>query len=57
MKVKVYIRKDNWTPSHPWAADLEIDGKMLRGWQCGWRTKNALLREIHAIAPKAEVVQ
>jgi len=56
MQVKVFIRKDNWTPSKPWTADLELDGNMFRSWISNHKTKKALLQEVTAVAPKAEVI-
>jgi len=55
MQVKVFIRKDNWTPSKPWTADLEMDGNLFRSWISNFRTKRALLAEVNAVAPNAEI--
>lgn len=56
MEVKVYIRKDTWTPSKPWTADLEMDGNMFRSWMSGFKTKKALMAEVNAVAPNATVI-
>jgi len=56
MKVAVHIRKDSWRPSKPWVADLEIDGHMFKSWIAGYKTKKALLAEVVAVAPEAEVI-
>lgn len=55
MEVKVYIRKDNQTPSRPWTADLEMDGNLFRSWISNYKTKKGLLAEVQAVAPNAHV--
>lgn len=55
MEVKVIIRKDNWTPSKPWTADLELDGNPFLSWISNFKTRKALVAEVMAVAPKAEI--
>ncbi len=43
------IRKDGWTPSRPWVADLIVDGKTLTGWAYGFKSRKALVAHIRAV--------
>lgn len=55
MEVIVTIRKSDWIPSRPWTADLEMDGHVFRSWIANYKTRKALLAEVMAVAPKAEI--
>ena len=54
----ITIRKDGFTPSRPWVADVHFDdGTMWKSWSYGFRTKTALMQHIEAVRSDAKVVR
>ena len=46
---KIVIRKDGFTPTYPWYADLHwSDQTVWKSWQGGFRTKKRMLDNIAA---------
>ncbi len=51
------VRKDNWTPSRPWTADVtDGDTVNIKNWGYGYKTRKSLVAEILAVAPEARIV-
>jgi len=42
------IRKDGFIKSRPWTIDLMIEGRLWKGWACGFKTRQAA--EGHCVA-------
>lgn len=58
-QITITIRKDTRTPSRPWCADLEMDGKKYKSWMLNFKTKRAMMQEInaHSATRNAKIVE
>jgi len=51
------VRKDDWTPSRPWTADVtDGDTVNIKSWRYGYATRKKLVAEIQDFAPEARIV-